>query len=1163
MTEERRTVVVLFAQALGLADLPETDRAATAVALFARLRAVVERHGGAVDKFTGDVLMALWGAPVAHEDDPVRAVRAALALRRETGALGAERGHRLELRAGINAGEVIWGSVGGAAPTAMGDVVNVAQRLEDAAEPGTILAARPVALAAGPRLRLRQLSPIRVRGRQDPVEPWLVEGEGSPQTEFRRAAEIATPIVGRERELERLLASFARGRGGYFVLEGEAGIGKSRLLHELRRRLRAERPGTWIGVGRAREGPPLPLGAFAEIIRGEVGEADGARVAARLAEEMAGAGALEAENRGHLIAMSLGFAVARARVTGIEPSRVLSEMRYAWECWLRSRAARAPAVLCVEDLHWADGGTVALMEHFAARLPGVPVFVVGSARPGARLPSGHERLSLGELPGDALARLAVGVLPGPLSGELLEFLVQQSGGNPYYLEELARFLMEEKLLTGSPSRLAARPDRIPAGLQGLLVARLDGVGAATRDALKAAAVVGRTFWNGLLSRLLGQPAEPFIAEAHARQMVFPRDGSLLPGDAEHVFKHALLRDAAYSLLPRKERARLHRRVAELLPADGSRKVKILAAGHREAAAEPAEAARLWLEAGEEAMEACAWDEAESGAAQAERLGAGPAAALLAACAAYAGARFDAAGAAAARAAAASDPAVRAQALLCSARVLERHGETARSLELANEVIEVSVDPLVRADALVLRASAFEALGRLEEAASACREGIALAGSGEPRALRILAALEEASSRAQFRLGRAAEARDAADRAIRAANAAGDRRAIARSLSQKGGIEFAAGAWDAALDANRRALAIRRETGDRSGTATSLQGLGNVHYRRGDWDEALRSYDESLRISLEVGDLNAVAASRSNAANVYFQRGDYPAALAGYEESIRLRRESGHRGSLSIVLCNKGNVHGSRGEYDEARAAFEEALGIAREIGDRPTVGLVLVNLALLHYFRGRFEDSLGAAEEALSIRRSLGDQPGVAECLGAAGVARQALGDLAGAGAAHAEALEIRRGAGEMLGVAESLASLGALRFLRGDFEAARRDFEETVALCRGLGQKRVLAQALCSLSLLLQQREDPAAALPPALESLALRREISDRKGTLESLLRLGGVHAAAGRAAEARPCFEEAAELARALGSSADEAAAAEALAGLAGADPGLPRPGPAPNG
>ncbi|KAF0240224.1 MAG: adenylate/guanylate, partial [Planctomycetota bacterium] len=596
---ERRTVTVLFSDLSGFTALSEQmdpEEVSDLVdALFQKLRAAIESHGGTVDKFIGDAVMAVFGAPVAHEDDPLRASRAGLAMQKAVAAFSSERKLDLRLRVGINTGEVLWGSVGGDRATAMGDAVNVAQRLESAAEPGTVLASKSVARAVGGRLRFRALEAIQVKGRQELVEPFIVVGEGAGQTEFRRAGEIATPIVGRDAEIARLIEAFP---GGFFVLEGEAGIGKSRLLHELRRRVRAKRPDAWIGVGRAREGPPLPLGAFGEIVRGEAGSGgDGGRLASWLAGEMAADGAVESENRAQLIALSLGYAVPGARVTGIEPARIPAETRHAWERWLRARAARGPVLLCIEDLHWADGGTLSLMEHLATSLAGASVTVVGSARPGGRLPSAHERIGLDALPGEALSRLAEGILPGPLAPELLDFLAQQSGGNPYYLEELARYLLEEKLVGGTPARLAARPERIPDGLQGLLIARLDGVGPASRDALKAAAVVGRTFWRGLLTKILGVPAEPLIEEAHLRQMVFPRDGSLLPGDSEHVFKHALLRDAAYSLLPKKDRARLHLRVAELLPGGGGRKIAILAAGHREAAGQPAEAARLWLEAG--------------------------------------------------------------------------------------------------------------------------------------------------------------------------------------------------------------------------------------------------------------------------------------------------------------------------------------------------------------------------------------------------------------------------------------------------------------------------------------------------------------------------------------------------------------------------------------
>jgi class 3 adenylate cyclase/tetratricopeptide (TPR) repeat protein len=1120
MSEERRTAVVLFAQAVGLADLPEADRAAAADALFRRFRATIERQGGTVDKFLGDEVMAVFGAPVAHEEDAVRAARAALALGRDAAAVNAERGLALAVRAGINVGEVLWGRVGGEAPTAMGDVVNVAQRLKESAERGAIVASRSVARAAAGRVKFREIEALRLRGRQEAVAAFLVEGERAGQTEFRRVSAIATPMVGRNRELDRILGMVERGRGGYFVVEGEAGIGKSRLLHELRRRIREANPAAWIGVGRAREGPPLPLGALGEIVRGEFGDDP----TPHLAREMAAAGALESENRASLIALSLGYALPGARVTGIEPARILQETRHAWECWVRARAARGAVVLCVEDLHWADGGTVALMSHFAARLPGLPVYVVASARPGAKLPSGHDRVALGELPAEALARLAEGVLPGPLAPELVEFLVQKAGGNPYYVEELARHLVEEKLVSGSPARLSALPSRIPGTLHALLVARLDSVGDETRDALKAAAVVGRAFWRGHLSQLLDRPAEPFIAEAHARQMVFPRDESLLPGDAEHVFKHALLRDAAYSLLPRKERLRLHLRAAETLPVASGRRVAVLAAGHFEAAGRADDAAQLWLAAGGEALRACAWEEADDAASHAERLGAGAPAALLAAQAAHSTARYDEALSSAARAVGAGGT-TRARARLLEARVHQALGRPARALEIADQVLAEGAEAIERAGAHGRRADALEDLGRFEEALAAAHEGIAVAAGNLP----LLAGLEGMASRAHAHLGRTDEARCASDRSLAAARAAGDRRALSHALGQRGSLEFNVGAWEAAEAAQRQALDMAIETGDRKGIANGHSGIAGVAYRRGAWDEALRHYEEARRIHAEVGDPSAAAIAAGNAANVHFQRGDSSAALAGYEECLRIRRESGQRGYMAVALVNVGAAHGSLGQFDAAMRAFEEALSLARELGNRPHTALALVNISILHHLADRFDAALAAAREAGEIRRALGDLPGAAEATAAAANARQSLGDMEGAGREHAEALEMRRRAGAPLGVAESLSNLGEWRRRRGDFAGARRDLEEAADVCRRLGQRRVLAQVLRALSETLAASGSPDSALVHALESLSLNRAVGDRRGALHSLSTAARIHAGEGRRAEAASLVREAAALAR----------------------------------
>ncbi|MCE9582601.1 MAG: adenylate/guanylate cyclase domain-containing protein [Planctomycetes bacterium] len=333
---ERRVVTVLFSDLAGFTRMSESldpeEIADTVDALFNRFRPLIEREGGTIDKFIGDAVMAVFGAPVAHRDDPARAVRAGLAMQREIVAFNAARGVDLRMRVGIATGEALWGSVAGARDSAMGDAVNVAQRMESSAVPGSVRVSRSTERAARGNFEFAAEGTVAVKGREAPVEAFAVKGEAAAP-----ALEADSPMVGRADELARLTAAIETGKGGFFVLSGEAGTGKSRLAQEFRRVAEA-REGVWVAAGRALEAVKLPLVAFGDIGAGNIAGS----LAAAISDPV------ERENIAHLIAISLGGTVPGARVANLDVARMADEMRRAWALWI---GARSPAVLIVEDLH--------------------------------------------------------------------------------------------------------------------------------------------------------------------------------------------------------------------------------------------------------------------------------------------------------------------------------------------------------------------------------------------------------------------------------------------------------------------------------------------------------------------------------------------------------------------------------------------------------------------------------------------------------------------------------------------------------------------------------------------------------------------------------------------------------------------------------------------
>ena len=1055
MPSERRLVAVLFADISGFTRLSESmdpeDVQDLIDGLFQRLRGLIETRGGTVDKFIGDAVMAVFGAPLAHEDDPLRAVRAALAMQGAVASYATERHADIRVRIGINAGEVLWGSVGGDRPTATGDVVNVAQRLESAAQPGTVLVSRSVERASAPRVRFRPLGPVRLKGREESVEAFEVVREIEGLTEYRLAGDAPTPFVGREAELSRLLELQRAGKGGFVLLEGEAGSGKSRLLAEFRRRLRdAGVPGPEVHVGRAIESAPLPLAPFSELVRvgsgiAETGPSEEARLIGWLLEPL---GALEEtpvarENYAHLIALSLGLSPPDARVRFIEPARLGAEIRHAWARWLAGRAAARPVVVCVEDLHWADESTVRLLESLARELHDAPVMIVGTTRPGGPALDPYRRLRLDELGAPEAARLAADVFRRPMAPDLEAFLARNAAGNPLYVEELARHLLDAGLIEGDPARLAGAPEGVPRELAGLLVARLDALPAEEKETVKAASVLGRRFWLGILESLAGPEAGARIRSAAQRGAVAPQPGSLLPGDVEFAFRHALLRDAAYSLLPKRDRTRLHRLAAEALearPAAAERRIRALAAAQRDAAGDAAAAARLWEEVAVRACEAFSWEEGLSAAKEAQRLGAGPSAVLLEARLLV---RLVRPAEALKRAEAVrSDPRATAEdrdrAALAAAHAHQKTGDNHLALEVAETLLRGSPSTPVRVWALARRADSLARTGRLDEALDALRtafEAEEREGAAMPAPERDDLILMLLGSRAHVYLlrGEYAPALESARAAVARARATANLQWLGGSLANLGMVLLSAGNEPEARESLEQARSTFLQVGDRAGLAGIAQVLGIQAIHRGDSDAAEQHFLQVIGLMRAVGDRwgEAVALTGCGAVRATMLR--FREAEEPLLASVALRTELQDRSGESLTKMGLGRVARGLGRLEEADRILADALALARRTGSAHYTNWGLLEIAQLRHDCGRFAEAEALASEAIECWRGRQDTRDMGWALAFRARARLELGDARGLEDAREADRTVQGGVPWTLALAEA-------RF--GDRAAGRRALE-------------------------------------------------------------------------------------------------------------------------
>jgi class 3 adenylate cyclase/tetratricopeptide (TPR) repeat protein len=608
--DERKLATVLFADLVGSTALagsqdPERTRA-TLDRFYEAMAAEIERAGGTVEKFAGDAVMAAFGAPAALEDHAERALHCALAMRRRLQTLF-EGG--LSLRTGVNTGDVVVGRPREGSSFVSGDAVNVAARLEQAAEPDAIL--------------IGERTASLVRGAFELGPPRRVEAKGKDEglvaVPLLRALSLMRPrgvrglqqaFVGRDSELELLLATYARaaGNGGphMVTIMADAGVGKTRLVRELWERLAAEEPASLRRTGRCLAyGHGITYWPLGEILKEHLGilESDSPDAVRQLLDGR------------EILGLTLGLDLAGE----LHPLAARDRLHDAWVELLAELTRERPVVMLVEDLHWAEEPLLDLLERLLRDVRG-PLFVIGTARPelletrpswggGMRNAS---LLWLEPLRAEYAAEMVDALLAETLPQSLREVIVERAEGNPFFVEELIGTLIDRGVLERrnggwSVSELPTEFE-IPDTVQAVVAARMDLLPPAEKAALQAASVAGRVFWEGPVVELVGG-TEPDFDLLETRDFIRRRSGSTVEREREYAFKHSVTREVAYASVPKARRARLHAAFAAWLERVGGGRdehVPLLAHHYAQSvlpedvdlawADEPAEAERLRLKA---------------------------------------------------------------------------------------------------------------------------------------------------------------------------------------------------------------------------------------------------------------------------------------------------------------------------------------------------------------------------------------------------------------------------------------------------------------------------------------------------------------------------------------------------------------------------------------
>ena len=988
--EERRLITSLFADVSGFTALAHGLDAEQLVSIIgpivSRLANIVTRYGGYVGKFAGDAILAFFGAPVSHEDDAVRALLAALDMQRESAELFRTLGPEaagLTLHVGVNTGYVVAGFFGDEVRmeySVLGDAVNVAQRLESAAPGGAVYVGRDTYLLSRSRFVFEDLGGITVKGKPEPVPAWRLIGEASEGAVDDPA--LRGRLVGRGRELAGLIDTLTpvAGAGGVAAVVGEPGRGKSALIAEARRRGREDGI-LWVETHCVpyRSRPYRPYVELLRMLTETPEDVEPERAAVAIAAHASDVGVSRAAP---FFLRLLGLPTP-AGVEGSAPSDPLAfrqGLHEAVSAHVVALAARRPLVLGIEDVHWADPGTLELTRHLCACTRQAPFSLVLTTRPEgrdatARLVEGHPRstlLDLGPLDPAAVADLAHDVLGGPASGELAAMVAERTGGNPLFAQQLLRSLQETAVLERGPDgwRLPRgwRPEAVPTAVEQVLAARIDVLPRPAADLLQVASVIGRSVLPALLRRVAGgDPTEHDAAVAELIRGGF-LDGVDDGGELRYWFHHALLVDVAYGRVLRARRRTLHREAVAAITelyGTGDDVIDILA--RHAHSGEMGRTAVLYLErAGARAEAVFANEQAV----------------------AYLRPAIDIAG----RDGDAGDRL--SPLLLACARVEETRGAYREALDLYVRAEAEGGD----LPAVLGQASTLRKLGDY------------------PRALEVIAAARSTrptpGAQQQARLcaeegwllalqGRNHEAAAVYGRGLAAAEASGDRLLEATVLVGLARCEENIDAASLALEHARRARDLFEAGGHLAGLATALRVLGGIEHDLADGSvaayEACRATLERAReVAGRVGNAEEEAAALINLSTVLASLGRLEEAMRCDADAIDAFTRVGIRAGVACGYCNLADHLGSAGRYPESLDAARTGMTVAAEIGNRFWVTGGLIGMAQASLHLGDHSEAARCGEESFDVAAASGFTARATSALRCALEAMRALGDHEG-----------------------------------------------------------------------------------------------------------------------------------------------------------------------
>lgn len=1096
----------------------------------ARVTQIVRRHGGVVNQAVDDQIVSLFGVPITHEDDDLRAVRAAMELSRAaSGSIGlAEHtlGRAVRIQSGVHVGLLVAQRAADSSRryAISGSPVQVATRLAAIAGAETVLISPDCLQLVAPFVEAEPSLPLTIEAGAAQVTPFRVRGESGLETRLEASERSGlTPYTGRETELATLesqLAQAGRGQGRTVLVVGEAGVGKSRLLYEFHERVRDAR--VTLLQGRCRPHRRItPYAAFVDILLDALGasvpmpsELQADEIAARLRVIDP---TLESFTPLYLHLLSIqsdSFQLPR-HLQGEQLRVALVE---ALTAVVLALARRQTTLVLLEDWHWADDASRGVLRRLMELVAVYSLLMVVTSRPepGALAECTEEatRMPLAALDRDGSTAIMRALLRVKrVSDELALGLHERTGGNPFFLEQVCHALLEEGLMATDDGEAAVTGGvealRLPNTVQAVIRTRLDRLDRDARDVLRVASVIGREFGRAVLTEALGENADPSDALERLGVAGLIQQTRVLP-EPIYRFRHVLTQEATYESLVGHQRRSLHEvigRAIERRLSSRSDDVAYVLAHHFSQA-------EVWLEAIQYGMRA-----ADRSSALSQF---GDALSTLERVHSWVmrlpenEARDDRL----------------ADVLLQQERLSETLGFRARQ----RQIIEALVALLAPKGASARLAHAYLRQGdvatlltRFDEAERALTTARRMSRelgeiSLERQTLRSIGLL-------RWHQGRYADGLAIAESALVIDRESKDDLAVAGDLANIGIIYRSMGEYQRALASFEEALTIPALGQHPAKLLYALHGLANTHRSLGDLDRALAC----LHRANEIADTHALPIQRSfhlmSIAHVYLQQGRVDDAVRTYEDSARLSRRAQHAEGLSQALRALGEVLVGLGKDQEALEPLEEAAQLFAQLEDQDGEADMWVQVARTHERRGSMKQAAEVWERGRSLRQGIGDRPGELKALeGKARALRASSPSLATS--AFQDALALATTLGDRRTEAALLNTLGILAWEQARFGESLRYYERALQLMRELGDRVHEPLMLNSLGVVLGQLKRYEEARTVLEESVTLSRESGELQLEAHALAALGDVCRASGRLSAALEWFEQSRALRPQLG-------------------------------